>query len=163
MAAVPAGEVAAVQQAPAAGHGDARGHGVVDGLEDRVRGAVRVPGRLVRAGQLLDTVRVLAGLGAVVAVRAERVVQPHAVRHQPRAPGARVRSRGARARCRRGRARVPAVRPPVQVAYGQHRVVRLRPRPPRPQPSDDHHRHIAVQCHTHQRHSAGRRRRRCRV
>lgn len=163
MAAVPAGEVAAVQQAPAAGHGDARGHGVVDGLADRVRRAVRVPGRMVRAGQLLDTVRVLARPGGVVAVRAQYVVQPHAVRHQPGAPGARVRGRGARARRRRGRARVPAVRAPVQIAYGQHRVVRLLGRPPRPQPSDDHYRHTAVQCHTHQRHSAGRRRRRRRV
>lgn len=148
VAAVPAGEVAAVQQAPAPGHGHARGHGVVDGLADRVRRAHRVPGRLVRAGQLLDAVRVLAGLGAVVAVRAERVVQPHAVRHQPGAPGLGVRGRRDGAGRRRGRARVPAVRAPVQIAYGHRDVVRLRGRL-RPRSPDDRHRHTAVQRHPH--------------
>lgn len=156
VAAVPASEVAAVQQAPAAGHGHARGPGVVDGLADRRRRAHRLPGRLVRARQLLDHVRVLARLGAVVAVRAERVVQPHAVRHQPGAPGAGVRGRGGRACGRRGRAGVPAVRAPVQIAYGHHRDVRVRARPPW-RPAHDHHQHTAVQRHTHQRHPARRR------
>jgi len=154
VAAVPAGQVAAVQQAPAAGHGHAGGHGVVHGVAHSVRRAGRVPGRLVRAGQLLDPVRVLARLGTVVAVRAERVVQPDAVRHQPRTPGTRVRGRRCSARRRRGRAGVPAVRAPVQIAYGQHGAVRLRPRPPR-QPPHDHHQHTAVQRHTHQRHPTG--------
>jgi len=157
VAAVPTGQVAAVQQAPAAGHGHAGGHGVVDGVAHSVRRAGRVPGRLVRAGQLLDTVRVLARLGAVVAVRAQRLVQQDAVRHQPRAPGTGVRGRRTGAGHRRGRAGVPTVRVPVQIAYGHHGAVRLRPRPPR-QPPHDHHRHTAVQRHTHQRHQARRRR-----
>lgn len=156
VAAVPAGEVAAVQQAPAAGHGHARGHGVVDGLADRRGRAHRVPGRLVRAGQLLDTVRVLARLGAVVVVRAERVVQPHAVRHQSGAPGPGVRGRSRRPGRRRRRPRVPAV---PEIAYGQHRAVRLRARPSPTRPPHDHHRHTAVQRHTHQRHAAAGRRR----
>jgi len=157
VAAVPTGQVAAVQQAPAAGHGHAGGHGVVDGVAHSVRRAGRVPGRLVRAGQLLDTVRVLARIGADVAVRAQRLVQQDAVRHQPRAPGPGVRGRRTGAGHRRGRAGVPTVRVPVQIAYGHHGAVRLRPRPPR-QPPHDHHRHTAVQRHTHQRHQARRRR-----
>jgi len=152
VAAVPAGEVAAVQPAPAAGRGHARGHGVVDGLADRRGRAHRVPGRLVRAGQLLDTVRVLARLGAVVAVRAERMVQPHAVRHQPGAPGPGVRGRGRGAGRRRRRPRAPAV---PEIAYGARRAVRLRARPPpaRP-PHDRRHRRAAVQRDTHQRDAA---------
>lgn len=157
VAAVPASEVAAVQQAPATGHGHARGHGVVDGLADRVRRARRVPGRLVRAGQLLDPVRVLARIGAHVAVRAQRLVQPHAVRHQPGAPGAGVRGHRGRARGRRGRAGVPAVRAPVQIAYGHRRGVRVRARPPPRRPAHDHHQHTAVQRHTHQSHTGRRR------
>lgn len=113
MVAVATGEVTAVQQAPAPGHRHPRGYGVVDGLAHRVRRAHGVPGRLVRTRQLLDTVRVLAGLGAVVAVRAERVVQPDAVRDQPRALGARVRRRSRGDRLRRGRPRLPTVRAPV--------------------------------------------------
>lgn len=161
VAAVPAGEVAAVQPAPAAGHGHARGHGVVDRVADRRDRAHRVPGRLVRAGQLLDTVRVLARVGDGLAVRRpEPVVQPGAVRVQSGAPRSGVRGRR-RGRGRRRRpSRVPAV---PQIAYGQRRrVLRLRvPRPPRaPRPPHDHHRHSAVQRHTHQRHAtAGRRRR----
>jgi hypothetical protein len=154
---MPTGQVAAVQQAPAAGHGHAGGHGVVHGVADSVRRAGRIPGRLVCAGQLLDTVRVLARLGAVVAVRTEWMVQPDAVRDQPRALGTRVRGRRSGAGRRRGRAGVPTVRVPVQIAYGHHGAVRLRPRPPR-QPPHDHHRYIAVQRHTHQRHQARRRR-----
>lgn len=157
VAAMSASQVAAVQQAPTAGHGHAGGHGVVHGVSHSVRRAGRVPGRLVRAGQLLDPVRVLARLGTVVAVRAERVVQPDAVRHQPRASGTRVRGWRRSARRRRGRARVPAVRAPFQIAYGQHGAVRLHPRPPR-QPPHDHHQHTAVQRHTHQRHPTRRRR-----
>lgn len=157
VAAVPTGQVAAVQQAPAAGHGHAGGHGVVDGVAHSVRRTGSVPGRLVRAGQLLDTVRVLARLGAVVVVRAQRLVQQDAVRHQPRAPGTGLRGRRTGAGHRRGRAGVPTVRVPVQIAYGHHGAVRLCPRPPR-QPPHDHHRHTAVQRHTHQRHQARRRR-----
>jgi len=155
--AVPAGQVAAVQQAQSTGHGYAGGHGVVHGVAHSVRRAGRVPGRMVRAGQLLDTVRVLARIGAVVAVRAERVVQPDAVRDQPRASGTRVRGRRVSARRRRGRAGVSAVRAPLQIAYGHHGAVRLCARPPR-QPPHDHHQHTAVQRHTHQRHPTRRRR-----
>lgn len=154
--AVQAGQVAPVQQAQSTGHGYAGGHGVVHGVAHSVRRAGRVPGRMVRAGQLLDTVRVLARLGAVVAVRAERVVQPDAVRDQPGASGTRVRGRRRSARRRRGRAGVSAVRAPVQIAYGHHGTVRLCPRPPR-QPPHDHHQHTAVQRHTHQRHPTRRR------
>lgn len=141
MATVPAGEVVAVRPAPAAGHGHSRGYGVVDGLADRVGGAHRIPSRLVRPGQLLDTLGVLARLRTVVAVRAQRLVQSHAVRHQPGALVPGVRGRGRRAGGHSRRARLPAVRVPVQVAYGRRRVVRLRSRPPA---SHDRHRHTAV-------------------
>jgi len=162
MVAVATGEVTAVQQAPTPGHWHPRGHGVVDGLAHCVRRAYGVPGRLVRTRPLLDTVRVLAGLGAIVAVRPERVVQPNAVRDQSGALGARV-CRRSRGDCLyRGRPRLPAVRAPVQIAHGQHRVVVLwlRARPTSLRPPDDRHQHIAVQHrHTHQRHQARRRRR----
>jgi len=148
VATVAAGEIITIQQTPAAGHRHPGGHGVVDGLTDRVRGARSVSRRLVRARQLLDTVRVLAGLGTVVVVRAEHVVQPDAVRDQSRPFGAGVRRRDRRGRRRRRRTRIPTVCAPVQIAYGQRRVVRLRARPPRQSPHD-HHQHTAVQRHTH--------------
>lgn len=81
MAVVPAGKIAPVQQASAPGHGHPGGHGVINGFAHSVRGAHRVSIRLVRAGQLLDTVRLLARLGTVVAVRTEWLVQSDAVRH----------------------------------------------------------------------------------
>lgn len=160
MAAVPAGQVAAVQPAPAARHGDARGHGVVDGVPDRRGRAHRVPGRLVRPGQLLDPVRVLARLGGA-AVRPEHLVQPHALRHLPGAPGPGVRRRRRRPGRRRRRARVPAVRAPLQIAYGRrHRrfvvVVRLfaRRRTSASRTPHDRHRHTAVHRRPDQRHAA---------
>lgn len=156
VATVPSDRVHAVQQDfGIAGHAHPRGHRVVRGHAHRVSGAHRVPGRLVCAGKLLDTIRVLAGLGTVVAVRTERLVQPDAVHHQFRAPGVRVRGRRLSNPARGGHTDLPADVLRIEIAYGRHRSVRLHARPPR-QPPDDHHRYTSVQRHTHQRHPAGR-------